>query len=105
MTIIAYVYITFILAAFIVTAYNVNDWFNVFVNTKLFNKTKVYVYDGQYIFNEPFYTYIENPTEHQKRKGVKLLAKRFPATNTGVVQLFEDGTASYCGKYKWEIVK
>lgn len=73
------------------------DWFNIFVKTKFMGYKKIFLYNGEHSFNEEFYTAIKTdiPPEHQR-------PYRYSATKCGVVRLYADGTAEYCGRYLWK---
>lgn len=64
----------------------------------LWGYKKVKLYDGQYDFNEDFTTYVKYVpgAEYQT-------AYRYNFTKIGTVRLYNDGTAEYCGKYKWKL--
>lgn len=59
--------------------------------------TKIQLHSGQYGFNEPFTTY----AKFDKEDNVIGQPYRYIGTNTGEVELNRDGTAEYCGRYRW----
>lgn len=57
-------------------------------------------YDGQYAFNEDFKTAVK----FDKDGKVVGTPYRYNSTKIGRIKMFEDGTADYCGRYKWKIL-
>lgn len=60
----------------------------------------VELFDGQHEFNVDFTT-IAKVVDGKVDKNYKVY--RYPATQVGIVKLYDDGTASYCGDYKWRV--
>lgn len=63
----------------------------------LFGYSKIILKDGEYSFNENFTTYAKLESDKV------VTAFRYPWTGVGRVVLYPDGTANYCGSYRWEI--
>lgn len=90
-------YIIFLVFLFIVVLHKTCEPFHIFIMTKLFGYKKILMYDGQYEFSVPFYTCTMNVP------GVPH-AYRYPSSKIGSILFRADGTAHYCGSYKWKYV-
>lgn len=62
----------------------------------LFGYTKIKLYDGQYHFNEDFITWVKFYDSIDEYD-----AYRYTSTKIGSVKIRKNGTAEYCGEYKW----
>lgn len=60
---------------------------------------RLYLYDGQHSFNEPFFTYVYKFDPSLTRQS----AWRYVDANIGPVRISDDGTAYYCGWYHWKL--
>lgn len=60
----------------------------------------VQFYDGQYHFNEDFTTAVK----FDDAGNIICTPYRYNSTKVGRIKMCEDGTAEYCGRYKWKII-
>jgi hypothetical protein len=72
--------------------------FNYYFLWLIFGYKRVLLYDGQYSFNTTF------KTVALFRDGEFVKAYRYPSCYVGDVKLKKDGTATYCGNYKWKFI-
>ena len=59
---------------------------------------KIYFYQGQHFFNEDF-----TSVGKFKEGNLVSVVYRYPDAKVGEVELNPDGTAYYCGTYKWSL--
>jgi hypothetical protein len=79
--------------------YKTSSSLNILIKSKLLGFKKILLYDGEYRFNESFYTVVKL----EDGEAVNAVY-RYPASKIGRITLNKDGTADYCGEYKWKIV-
>jgi hypothetical protein len=65
-----------------------------------FGYTRIYVFDGEYTFNENFTTCVKFNSDGDVVSNVY----RYTTTNIGLVKINLDGTAYYHGRYKWKLI-
>lgn len=84
---------------FVLGTYNFSDGANTFIKSTFLGYKKLVFYGGQYEFNEPFYA----AAKIDEFGNFLTPVYRYPSTKTGNVKIRENGTAHYCGEYKWKV--
>jgi hypothetical protein len=97
MEFLAFLPIVLMALVLVVSPYWLSDYVNMLVKTTFMGYKRVLLYDGEYDWSEDFHTVIraDLPPEHQR-------PFRYNCTKVGTVRLRADGTAEYCGRYRWK---